>query len=101
MNKVGFVTIVVNGRVCANPAGIIPCIGQRRHNHADHNGDGAVNKKEFQIGLKQAGLFLPPELIDRIWKLADTDGTGTLAYQEFARKFAAYKVSKSSILSYC
>lgn len=38
------------------------------------------------------GLDLPPSIIDRIWAMADTDGTGTLAYQEFARKFAAYKV---------
>ncbi len=28
--------------------------------------------------------------------MADTDGTGSLAYQEFARKFAAYKVRRSS-----
>jgi Ca2+-binding EF-hand superfamily protein len=45
----------------------------------DRNGDGSVNKREFAIGLKQSGVDLPPKLVDRIWKMADTDGTGSLA----------------------
>ena len=58
----------------------------------DKNGDGCVNRKEFGIGMKGSGVDLPPKLVDRIWSMADSDGTGSLAYQEFARKFATYKV---------
>ncbi|CAD7937081.1 unnamed protein product [Amoebophrya sp. A120] len=61
----------------------------------DKNGDGQVNRKEFGVGLKHVGVDLPPAIVDRIWKMADTDGTGALAYQEFARKFAAYKATAS------
>eukprot|EP00392_Amoebophrya_sp_AT5.2_P011030 g11105.t1 len=61
----------------------------------DKNGDGQVNRKEFGVGLKHSGVDLPPAIVDRIWKMADTDGTGALAYQEFARKFAAYKATAS------
>jgi len=61
----------------------------------DKNGDGCVNRKEFGIGMKNAGVDLPPKVVDRIWQMADSDGTGALAYQEFARKFAAYKATSS------
>ena len=64
----------------------------------DKNGDGQVNRKEFGVGLKHVGVDLPPAIVDRIWKMADTDGTGALAYQEFARKFAAYKVKMKASL---
>ncbi|CAD7971754.1 unnamed protein product [Amoebophrya sp. A25] len=59
----------------------------------DKNGDGQVNRKEFSTGLRHVGVDLPPKVVDRLWALADTDGTGALAYTEFARKFAHYRAS--------
>jgi len=61
----------------------------------DKNGDGQVNKREFMTGMRGAGVDLPPEMMDRLWKLADEDNSGTIQYQEFARKFCSFKASAS------
>jgi len=61
----------------------------------DKNGDGQVNKSEFMAGVKGSGVDLPKNQLERLWKMADEDGSGVLIYTEFARKFAAYKATGS------
>merc|ERR1719359_2016900 len=61
----------------------------------DKNKDGVVNKTEFVNGLRHAGVDLPKVLLDRIWTMADEDGSGSIHYQEFARKFCTFKASHS------
>eukprot|EP00746_Dinoflagellata_sp_MGD_P042035 gnl/MRDRNA2_/MRDRNA2_20173_c0_seq1.p1 gnl/MRDRNA2_/MRDRNA2_20173_c0~~gnl/MRDRNA2_/MRDRNA2_20173_c0_seq1.p1 ORF type:complete len:594 (+),score=121.56 gnl/MRDRNA2_/MRDRNA2_20173_c0_seq1:72-1784(+) len=61
----------------------------------DKNGDGMINKHEFVTGMRDAGVDVPPEIMDRLWKMADADGGGTILYQEFASKFATWKASAS------
>jgi Ca2+-binding EF-hand superfamily protein len=46
-------------------------------------------------GIKNSGVDLPKPQLEQLWKMADEDGTGNLQYQEFARKFSAYKASHS------
>jgi Ca2+-binding EF-hand superfamily protein len=59
----------------------------------DKNGDGQINRSEFSIGLKQSGIDLPKDQVNRLWEMADEDGSGVLHYTEFARKFASYKAT--------
>merc|ERR1719240_2208603 len=61
----------------------------------DKNGDGVVNKGEFLTGLRGIGVDMPPKIMNRMWQMADEDGSGELRYQEFARKFANYKHTAS------
>ena len=58
----------------------------------DQNGDGFVSKTDFFHVLSGNGIELPAEQMEQLWRTADEDGTGSLQYQEFARKFASYKV---------
>ena len=34
---------------------------------------------------------MPPDIMERLWAMADEDSTGAIVYQEFVRKFSAYK----------
>jgi Ca2+-binding EF-hand superfamily protein len=61
----------------------------------DKNGDGQINRGEFIAGLKQTGVDLPKEQLNRLWEMADEDQSGVLHYTEFARKFANYKATHS------
>ncbi|CAD7960204.1 unnamed protein product [Amoebophrya sp. A25] len=61
----------------------------------DKNGDGCISRAEFTRGLRSSGLDLPQDQVDKLWAMADEDGTGNLQYQEFARKFSTYKASHS------
>lgn len=61
----------------------------------DKNGDGCISKTEFIKGLRNIGVDLPPEVFERLWKMADEDNSGNIHYQEFARKFCTYKASHS------
>lgn len=59
----------------------------------DKNGDGMVNKREFFAGMRNAGVDVPPDVMERIWAMADQDNSGNIHYQEFAQRFAVYKAS--------
>jgi len=61
----------------------------------DKNGDGKISKGEFLRGLKESGIDLPPAQMMRLWEMADEDGSGTLIYGEFTRKFSTYKATSS------
>jgi Ca2+-binding EF-hand superfamily protein len=61
----------------------------------DKNGDGCIDKKEFITGLRNSGVDLPPEQMERLWSLADEDNSGNIHYQEFARRFCTFKASHS------
>merc|ERR1719262_1364010 len=61
----------------------------------DKNADGCVNKGEFLTVLRGIGVDFPPAIMNKLWDMADEDGSGNLHYQEFARKFANYKHTAS------
>ena len=45
----------------------------------------------FGIFIWRCGVDMPPDIMERLWAMADEDSTGTIVYQEFVRKFSAYK----------
>lgn len=51
----------------------------------DRNGEGTIQRDEFEQGLRNSGLDLPQEQFDELWQLADADGSGLICYQEFAQ----------------
>lgn len=53
----------------------------------DTNRDGTVDKKEFTTGLQKMHLNLSSADIEFLWHRADTDGSGSVNYIEFARRY--------------
>ncbi|ESO00951.1 hypothetical protein HELRODRAFT_175454 [Helobdella robusta] len=58
----------------------------------DKNRDGCIDKSELGEVFKEMGNYLSPAEIDRMMKLCDTDGSGTLNYEEFITKVFGKKV---------
>ena len=75
--------------------GMRPLI-QRPLNTEGSRGFLQVDKGEFLIGLRGVGVDLPPKLMNKLWGMADEDGSGAIHYQEFARKFSTYKATAST-----
>eukprot|EP01047_Picozoa_sp_COSAG01_P002407 COSAG01_NODE_64_length_29509_cov_1035.985209_13_plen_1180_part_00 len=53
----------------------------------DRDGDGSVDRDEFEVGLAELGARLPTESVERLAAMLDKDGDGHIDYVEFARWF--------------
>lgn len=49
----------------------------------DKDGSGNIDSKELKQAMKECGSNLSDDEIDRLIKLVDKDGSGTLSYEEF------------------
>ena len=52
----------------------------------DKNGDGSIDKSELHEVFKEMGRVLSQNEIDRLFKMCDADGSGSLNYEEFIAK---------------
>ena len=50
----------------------------------DENGDGKMDKAEFETGLRTLGLDVPTSVIDSLFGQWDTDNSGALSMKELA-----------------
>jgi Ca2+-binding EF-hand superfamily protein len=52
----------------------------------DDNGDGKIQKNEFQSAIHNMGIPINPEEMDVLYMFVDLDGTGEIEYHEFIRR---------------
>lgn len=51
----------------------------------DINGDGSLNRKDFERLLSTLGQNINSDEIDDIWKMIDTDGSNSITFNEFVK----------------
>lgn len=51
----------------------------------DDNQSGDLSKDEFMKGIKDSGLDLPENEAEELFQAFDTDGSGSINYEEFLR----------------
>ena len=49
----------------------------------DEDGNGTIERSEFDQALANMGVKAPRDLIDTLWTNSDTDGNGCLDFEEF------------------
>lgn len=52
---------------------------------ADFNGNGQLDRKEFDECLRSAGVFLPAADVSLLFRRFDITGDGNVSYDEFLR----------------
>jgi len=65
----------------------------------DLDGDQAIQRNEFQKGLKDLSVKLSKRVINRIFDDIDKDGDGKLNYQEFSAFILRYKDAKTKYIN--
>uniref|UniRef100_A0A7S0HG13 EF-hand domain-containing protein n=1 Tax=Hanusia phi TaxID=3032 RepID=A0A7S0HG13_9CRYP len=50
----------------------------------DQDGNGTIERSEFDQAIADMGVKAPPELINTLWMNSDTDGNGCLDFDEFS-----------------
>ena len=49
----------------------------------DENGNKVIDFHEFTRGIKNAGLKVPPEVLEELFQSFDYDNSGAISYDEF------------------
>jgi len=57
----------------------------------DQNGDGELSKAEMQYALRKLGISLSPVELDAVLRAFDTDGNGTIDFEEFYTLMKVYE----------